>query len=34
MEENVIQINDGIPINVDLNVKSIKYVKKIMMEYI
>ena len=28
-EENVIQINDGIAINVDVGVKSIIYVKKI-----
>ena len=28
MEENVIQINDGITINVDASAKSIKYVKK------
>ena len=28
MEENVIQINDGIPINVDASAKSIKYGKK------
>ena len=28
-EENVIQINDGITINVDVGVKSIIYVKKI-----
>ena len=30
MEENVIQINSGIKINVDLCVKSVMYVKKIM----
>ena len=30
MEENVIQINDGITINVDVTVKSVMYVKKIM----
>ena len=30
MEENVIQINGGIMINVDVNVKSVMYVKKIM----
>ena len=29
-EENVIQFNGGITINVDVNVKNIKYVKKIM----
>ena len=30
MEENVIQINGGIMINFDVNVKSVMYVKKIM----
>ena len=30
MEENVIQINSGIMINVDVNVKNAMYVKKIM----
>ena len=30
MEENVIQINDGITINVDVNVKKFMYVKNIM----
>ena len=30
MEENVIQINSGIKTNVDLCVKSVMYVKKIM----
>ena len=29
MEENVIQINNGIMINVDVSVKNIMYVKKI-----
>ena len=29
MVENVIQINGGIPINVDVNVKNIIYVKNI-----
>ena len=29
-EENVIQINSGITINVDVNLKNIMYVKKIM----
>ena len=29
MEENVIQINDGITINVDVNVKKFMYVKNI-----
>ena len=29
MEENAIQINGGITINVDLSVKSVMYVKKI-----
>ena len=29
MEENVIQINGGITINVDVNVKIVMYVKKI-----
>ena len=29
MEENAIQINGGIMINVDLSVKSVMYVKKI-----
>ena len=32
MEENVIQISDGIMINVDVNVKNVMYVKKIMFE--
>ena len=30
MEENVIQINGGIMINVNVSVKNIMYVKKIM----
>ena len=30
MEENVIQINGGTMINVNVNVKKVKYVKKIM----
>ena len=30
MEQNVSQINDGITINVDVNVKNTIYVKKIM----
>ena len=30
MEKNVIQINDGITINVDVSVKKFMYVKKIM----
>ena len=30
MEENVIQINGGITINVDISVKSVIYAKKIM----
>ena len=30
MEENVIQINGGITINVDVSVKNVMYVKKIM----
>ena len=29
MDENVIQINDGISINVDVNVKKVMYVKDI-----
>ena len=29
MEKNVIQINGGITINVDVSVKSVMYVKKI-----
>ena len=29
MEENIIQINGGITINVDVNVKIVMYVKKI-----
>ena len=29
MEENVIQINGGITINVDVSVKSVMYVKKL-----
>ena len=32
MEENVIQINGGILINVDVSVKNAMYVKKIMLE--
>ena len=32
MEENVIQINDGITINVVVSVKNVMYVKKIMFE--
>ena len=32
MEENVIQINGKIMINVDVSVKNIKYVKKIIFE--
>ena len=30
MEENVIQINDGITINVDMSVNNVIYVKEIM----
>ena len=30
MEENVTQINGGITINVDVSVKNVMYVKKIM----
>ena len=30
MEENVIQINGGTTINVDVSVKNVMYVKKIM----
>ena len=30
MEENVIQINGGIMINVDVSVKNVMYVKKVM----
>ena len=30
MEENAIQINDGITINFDVNVKTLMYIKKIM----
>ena len=30
MEENVIQVNGGIMINVDVSVKNVMYVKKIM----
>ena len=30
MKENVIQINGGIAINVDMNVKKLMYVQKIM----
>ena len=30
MKENVIQINDGIMINVDVSAKNVMYVKKIM----
>ena len=29
MEENVLQVNGGITINVDVNVKNVMYVKKI-----
>ena len=29
IKENVIQINEGITINIDVSVKNIKYVKKI-----
>ena len=29
MEENVIQINDGITVNVDVSVKNVMYVKNI-----
>ena len=32
MEQNVIQLNGGITINVDVSVKNIIYVKKIMFE--
>ena len=32
MEQNVIQINIGITINVDVNLKKFMYVKKIMLE--
>ena len=32
MEENVIQINGKIMINVDVSVKNIRYVKKIIFE--
>ena len=32
MEENVIQINGGITINVDMSVKKLMYMKKIMFE--
>ena len=32
MEENVIQINRGIMINVDVSVNNVTYVKKIMFE--
>ena len=32
MEENVIQINGGITINVNVSVKNILYVKKIIFE--
>ena len=32
MKQNVIQINDGITINVDVNVKNVMYVKKTMFE--
>ena len=31
MEENVIQINGGITINVDVSVKNLMYVKKIIL---
>ena len=31
MEEKVIQMNGGITVNVDVSVKSIMYVKKIML---
>ena len=30
MEENIIQINGGITINVDVSVKNVMYAKKIM----
>ena len=30
MEENVVQVNGGIMINVDVSVKNVMYVKKIM----
>ena len=30
MEQNVIQVNGGITINVDVSIKNIMYVKKIM----
>ena len=30
MEENIIKINDGIMINVDVSVNNVMYVKKIM----
>ena len=29
MEENVIQINDGVMINVDMSVKKVMYLKKV-----
>ena len=32
MQENVIQINGGITINVDVNVKYVMYVEKIIFE--
>ena len=32
MEENVIQINGEITINVDVSIKKVMYVKKIMLE--
>ena len=32
MKENVIQINGGITIEVDVNVKNVIYVKKVMFE--
>ena len=32
MEENVIQINGGITINVDVNVENVMHVKKIIFE--
>ena len=32
MEENLIQINGGITINVDVTIKSVMYVKKILLE--
>ena len=32
MEENVIQINDGITINVDMSAENVMYVEKIIFE--